>query len=61
VWQSHFDGDFVAYLLAGTVWIGWLTPLQNGWLILYGMSVAFLGSLVGLAFLRYLDRRDPEP
>lgn len=46
---------------AVNVWIDWLTPLSNGWLILYAITIAFFGSLIGIAFLLYLDRRDPEP
>ena len=49
----------VLYLSIQT-WIVWLTPLQNGLIILQGVLGAFLGSLLGLAFLRYLDRREPE-
>ncbi len=45
---------------AGHTWLGWLTPLENGWIMLFGLLSAFLGSLLGLAFLRYLDRREPE-
>ncbi|MCB0123599.1 MAG: PrsW family intramembrane metalloprotease [Caldilineaceae bacterium] len=51
----------ITLYLAGDVWRGWLTPLSNGWLILYAMTIAFCGSLIGIAFLLYLDRRDPEP
>ena len=42
-------------------WIQWLTPLENSLIILYGILAAFLGSLMGLVWLRYLDRREPEP
>ncbi|MEZ4673956.1 MAG: PrsW family glutamic-type intramembrane protease [Caldilineaceae bacterium] len=51
----------VTLYLAGVVWIDWLTPLSNGWLILYAITIAFFGSLLGIAYLLYLDRRDPEP
>lgn len=51
----------ITLYLAGNVWRGWLTPLSNGWLILFAVTIAFFGSWIGLAFLRYLDRRDPEP
>ena len=51
----------ITLYLAGTVWIDWLTPLSNGWLILFAMTVAFFGSWLGIAYLLYLDRRDPEP
>lgn len=46
---------------AGNVWSSWLTPLSNGWLILFAVAIAFFGSAIGLASLRDLDRRDPEP
>lgn len=45
---------------AFNTWVYWLTPLQNGWIILFGVLSAFVGSLLGLAWLRYLDRREPE-
>lgn len=51
----------ITLYLAGRVWIDWLTPLSNGWLILYALTIAFFGSLIGIAYLLYLDRRDPEP
>ncbi|MCB0140530.1 MAG: PrsW family intramembrane metalloprotease [Caldilineaceae bacterium] len=51
----------ITLYLAVMVWSGWLTPLQNGWLILYALFIAFMGSWIGIALLRYLDRRDPEP
>ncbi|HRW09108.1 MAG TPA: PrsW family glutamic-type intramembrane protease [Caldilineaceae bacterium] len=51
----------ITFYFSAKVWIGWLTPLSNGWLILYAMTIAFCGSLIGIAFLLYLDRRDPEP
>jgi RsiW-degrading membrane proteinase PrsW (M82 family) len=50
----------VLVLLSGLIWSAWLTPLSNGWIVLLGVAVAFLGSLVGLVFIRYLDRREPE-
>jgi len=50
----------VIVLLSSVIWSTWLTPLSNGWLVLLAVAVAFLGSLVGLVWLRYLDRREPE-
>lgn len=47
--------------LAGLSWVEWLTPLSNVAIIFPSMALAFAGSLIGLAFLRYLDRRNPEP
>jgi RsiW-degrading membrane proteinase PrsW (M82 family) len=46
--------------MAADIWINWLTPLSNSWIVLGGIFAAFVGSLIGLAFLRYLDRREPE-
>jgi len=46
--------------LAVKIWVGWLTPLFGGWLILAFGLAAFVGSLPGLIFIRYLDRREPE-
>ena len=43
-----------------SAWISWLTPFENGLVVLYGILSALLGSLLGLVFLRYLDRREPE-
>ena len=50
----------IVIYLSSRAWITWLTPLENGLVVLYGILIAFLGSLVGLVFLRYLDRREPE-
>ena len=50
----------VVVLLSSVIWSTWLTPLSNGWLVLLAVAVAFLGSLVGLVWIRYLDRREPE-
>ena len=50
----------VVLYFAIDTWINLLTPLENGWVVLYGILSAFLGSLLGLAYLRYLDRREPE-
>ncbi len=50
----------ITIYLALDTWIGWLTPLENGLIVLYGILIAFLGSFIGLVFLRYLDRRNPE-
>ena len=44
---------------AQDTWRGWLTPLENGFILLYGLLSACLGSLLGLVFLRYLGRRNP--
>jgi RsiW-degrading membrane proteinase PrsW (M82 family) len=41
-------------------WIGWLTPLSSGWIILLSCLVAVIGSLPGIALIYYLDRREPE-
>lgn len=50
----------VVGLLSSIIWSAWLTPLSNFWIVLLGVAVAFLGSLMGLVFIRYLDRREPE-
>lgn len=46
---------------AVTSWIRWLTPLESGLTLMIGMTVALVGSVIGLIFLLYLDRRKPEP
>lgn len=50
----------VVTLLSSLIWSAWLTPLSNGWIVLLAVAIAFLGSLVGLVWIRYLDRREPE-
>lgn len=50
----------VVIYLSLQAWRVWLTPLQNGRIVLLGILIAFLASLIGLVFLRYLDRREPE-
>ena len=50
----------VVVLLSSLIWSAWLTPLSNGWILLPAVALAFLGSLVGLVWIRYLDRREPE-
>ncbi|MGI0488565.1 PrsW family glutamic-type intramembrane protease [Pantanalinema rosaneae CENA516] len=47
--------------LAAHTWIGWLTPLKSGLILLFGLFFALLGSTLGLLLLTYLDRREPEP
>lgn len=51
----------IVFLPAVHSWKGWLTPIENGKVLLVGVFFALLGSMLGLLFLRYLDRRDPEP
>ena len=51
----------ITLYFASSSWIKWLTPLQNAPILFGGMFFAVLGSLIGLAILRYLDRRKPEP
>lgn len=41
-------------------WVGWLTPLENGLILLYAFTMALIASTLGLLFLRYLLRRDPK-
>jgi len=50
----------VIVLLSSLIWSAWLTPLSNARIVLLAVAVAFLGSLVGLVWIRYLDRREPE-
>lgn len=50
----------VVLVLAGVVWADWLTPLENLPGFLFGILAGLLGSLVAIALLRYLDRREPE-
>jgi RsiW-degrading membrane proteinase PrsW (M82 family) len=52
---------FITLYFAGHTWISWLTPISGALVLLPSMAVAFLGSLLGLALARYLDRRKPEP
>lgn len=51
----------ILVFLAGNIWIGWLTPISNAWIMLSGLVVGAIGSVIGILFLRYLDRREPEP
>lgn len=51
---------FTLYFAAST-WIHWLTPIQSAGTLFGAMAFAFVGSLIGLVILRYLDRRKPEP
>lgn len=50
----------IVLFLSAQAWIRWLTPLSNTWIVLAGIFFASLGSWIGLAILRYLDRREPE-
>ena len=50
----------IVIYLSSRAWISWLTPLSNSWIVLAGIFFAFIGSWLGLLFLRYLDRREPE-
>lgn len=50
----------VVLVLAGIVWADWLTPIENLPGFLFGILAGLLGSLVAIALLRYLDRREPE-
>lgn len=47
--------------MGAPIWKAWLTPLSNIPVVFYGLFMALTGSLIGLLFIRYLDRRDPEP
>lgn len=54
-------GFVVVVYLGWGVWVDWLTPPENGLVLLFGMLLALLGSLLLIALLRFLDRREPEP
>lgn len=51
----------LAVAFAVPTWVGWLTPLSNGLVLLVAVAFALLGSWPALLLLRYLDRREPEP
>ena len=51
----------VIIFLSGNIWKSWLTPLSNVWIMFPGIFIGILGSVFGILFFRYLDRREPEP
>lgn len=43
------------------MWNNWLTNIGGAWRLPIGILIALVGSLPSILFLRWLDRRDPEP
>lgn len=59
LWLAAIGAVVIA--LAGHTWVGWLTPLSSGGVLLFAFSMALLGSMLAIFTIGFLDRRDPEP